>query len=218
MQLFTALTLALAVVLPGFAHESKPKPESLTWQNWHMITEHGMDSYDADVFFKLHDLQNIGFWTRTDILNIYGLLRESVVGDGSGMGEHVHGEEIITKESKDHVVDNILKLMDTDADGRVSIQEYRDFTHNGGIMPDFGYGQGHHLDFESEYEEHHWKEYHMKDDPEVLIKHKEDIEHELLHHEHEIEGTHDKTGIRKITESYLSKVREANIPPKYRKN
>ena len=58
----------------------------------------------------------------------------------------------------------------------------------------------------------------MKDDPDVLVKHKEDIEHELLHHEHEIEETHDKSGVRDITGSWLSKVREFNIPNKYRKH
>lgn len=217
MQLLTVLTLVLTLVSPGIAHASTPKPDSITWQSWHMLTEHGLDSYDSDVFFKLHDLQDIGFWTKTDILNLYGLLRESVVGDGSGMGEHSHGEETITKESKNHVVDSILKMMDTNSDGQISIQEFRDFTKNGGLLPDFGYGQGHHLDFESEYEEHHWKEYHMKDDPDVLIKHKEDIEHELLHHEHEIEETHDKSGVRDITGSWMSKVREFNIPNRYRK-
>ncbi|KAK6457913.1 uncharacterized protein RJT20DRAFT_125794 [Scheffersomyces xylosifermentans] len=195
------------------------KPPGLSWQNWHMLEEHDLSRYDAEYFFKLHDVQGEGNWGRSDILNLYGLLRDQVVGDGSGMGEHTsHHQEIITQEAKDHVVKTILALLDTNNDGVISFAEYKQFTQNGGELPDFGYGQGHHLDFESEYEEHHWKKYHMANDPDVLIKHKEDIEHELLHHKHEIEESHTlHPEIRKTTNSFFSNIRLDKLSYKYRR-
>ena len=75
----------------------------------------------------------------------------------------------------------------------ISQAEWLKFYENGGRLPDLGYGPGHHLGFEEEYEEHHWRKYHANDDPDVKIKHKEDIEHELLHHQQEIEETHDRS-------------------------
>lgn len=209
--------LALLALVYAHGHEAKQKPDGVSWQDWHMLEEHQLDLYSPDVFFMLHDLQNKGRWSKTDILSLYGLLRESIVGDGSGMGEHEHSEEVISQDSKDHVVSLILNLMDTNGDGEVSLEEWQEFAKHS-QLPDFGYGQGHHLDFEGEYEEHHWKKYHSKDDPDVLIKHKEDIEHELLHHEHEIEESHGKDpNVRKLTQNYLSEIKLENIPAKYRK-
>lgn len=214
--------LLLAVVAAHGSHsghDETPKnpPPGLLWQNWHMLEEHKMNSYDTESFFTLHALKDPKVWTPLDILNLYGLLRELVIGDGSGMGRHDHGQEGITKEAKDHVVAEILRLVDINNDGKITLGEWRDFTENGGVLPDFGYGQGHHLDFELEYEEHHWKEYHQNDDPDIKIKHKEDIEHELLHHEHEMEESHDANpGLRDTTRHFLSPVRLENVPEKYR--
>lgn len=192
------------------------KPEGISWSDWHMREEHSLDHYDADTFFNLHDLQSRGQWGRNDILYLYGLMRDLIVGDGSGMGEHTsHDHEMITDELKDYVVEQITKLVDPNSDGIVTIEEWRTFINNGGVLPDFGYGQGHHLDFEKEYEEHHWKKYHSQDDPDVLIKHKEDIMHEMLHHEHDIEETHDKAENRKFTKQFLSDIKMHNLPAKY---
>lgn len=192
------------------------KPSGLSWQSWHMLEEHQLDNYDADLFFKIHDLQNKGVWEPKDILYVYGLTRDNIVGDGSGMGEHTHEQETISEDSKRHVVNTILTLMDTDGDGLVSLDEFRAFIKSGKELPDFGYGQGHHLDFESEYEEHHWNKFHAKDDPEVHVKHKEDIEHELLHHQHEMEESHRQLeSVRDLTQNFLSPVRLENLPKKY---
>ena len=140
--------LITQVVAHGDHNEAHKKPDGLSWQNWHMIEEHQMDQVRTDLFFKIHDLQNKGTWSRDDILNLYGLLRESVVGDGSGMGEHSHQQESITQEAKDHVVNSILELIDSDGDRHmISLNEWRQFSKKG-ELPDFGYGQGHHLDFE----------------------------------------------------------------------
>ncbi|EDK36878.2 hypothetical protein PGUG_00976 [Meyerozyma guilliermondii ATCC 6260] len=210
------LALAALVVAHG-SHDSNTPPPGLSWQNWHMLEEHKMDSYDSESFFTIHALKNQQEWTPSDILNLYGLLRESVVGDGSGMGRHSHDQEGITKEAKDHVVSEILRLVDSNNDGKITLDEWKKFTENGGELPDFGYGQGHHLDFESEYEEHHWKEFHMNDDPDIKIKHKEDIEHELLHHEHEMEETHNANPeLRETTRNFLSQIRLDNVPQKYK--
>lgn len=202
----------------GGHNDVKERPKTLSWQSWHMIEEHKLDEYDADSFFKLHDLKNKGIWEAPEILYVYGLTRESVVGDGSGMGEHSHQQEVITQGAKDHVVRTVLAMIDTNHDQQISLEEWRKFIASGKELPDFGYGQGHHMDFESEYEEHHWNKYHRDQDPDVLIKHKEDIEHELLHHEHEIEESHNALPeIRKVTNQFLSQIRLGNLPRKYQR-
>lgn len=212
------LVLVLAGVALAHGNHDSTKPSNLNWEQWHMVEEHGLDVYDGDTLFKIHDLTNSGEWSKNDILNLYGLLRELIVGDGSGMGQHDHSQEVFTQENKDEVVNTILDLIDSNKDGKVSLEEFREFYKKGNKLPDFGYGQGHHLDFESEYEEHHWLEYHQDQDPDVLVKHKEDIEHELLHHEHEIDVSHDENIDRRETfKNYLSKVRLQNLTPKYSK-
>lgn len=196
------------------AHEVPTKPQGVTWQAWHMKEEHQLDSFDPEAFFKLHDLLAKGYWDKKDILYVYGLSREEVVGDGSGMGEHAH-EEQISAEAKDTVTLVMMRLLDTDKNGQISQEEFVKFME-AGELPDFGYGPGHHLDFENEYETHHWNQYHRDQDPEVHVKHKEDIEHELLHHAHEIEESHGKLpDVRELAKNFLSPVKIANVPQKY---
>ncbi|EGV65626.1 hypothetical protein PSN45_003602 [Yamadazyma tenuis] len=217
MRLLSIFLVTTAVVAHG-TNDIKAKPEGISWQDWHMLEEHQIEQYDPITFFKIHDLNDNGRWETTDILNIYGLARDTVVGDGSGMGQHEHGHETITQQAKDHVVETILSLMATNGDRHISAQNWVDFTSSGKQLPDFGYGQGHHLDFEREYEEHHWNQYHKDQDPEVLIKHKEDIEHEMLHHEHEIEQSHNMApDIRGITKNFQSPIKLHNLPAKYTK-
>lgn len=214
-----AIVVALGRVRAHGGHdEVKQRPSNLNWQSWHMIEEHQLDQFDADSFFKLHDVQNKGYWEPSDVLYIYGLNRDSNVGDGSGMGQH-SGHESIGQKSKDEVVSTIFGLLDYDGDGKITVDEWKKFNDEGKELPDVGYGQGHHFDFESEYEEHHWNEYHRDQDPDVHIKHKEDIEHELLHHEHEIEQTHDiAPEVRLISNRLKSNINLDNVPLKYRKS
>lgn len=174
-----------------------------------MKSEHGFDNFDALSFFKLHDADRSETWTRDDILNLYGLQNKNIqVGDGTGMGTMDETKEI-TQEVKDNVVNKVLALIDKNRDGVISLDEWRIFTANGGELPDFGLGPGHHGDYEYEYEVHHWKEYHMKDDPEVKIVHPEDEEHERLYHafEHGDEEESHAGTYEKIE----------NIPAKYRR-
>ncbi|KAI5956205.1 hypothetical protein KGF54_000680 [Candida jiufengensis] len=212
-----AYYLSLAVTVSAHGDHSqtvlKQKPSNVNWQDWHMHEEHNLDSYDGKTFFIMHDLKGAGKWDKDDILNLYGVKHEQIIGDGSGMGEN---SIKITKDIQNSVVETILKIFDTNKDETISLEEWLDFFNKGGELPDFGYGQGHHLDFESEYEEHHWKQYHAENDPDTLIKHKEDIEHELLHHKHEIEETHDRSQrLKKFANDYLSNIKIENLTPKY---
>ncbi|KAG5417831.1 hypothetical protein I9W82_005467 [Candida metapsilosis] len=220
MKFLTTTVALLAYSFTATAHGDhsqsvlKQKPSHLRWQDWHMMEEHNIAEYDAQTFFTLHDLKGAGQWDRSDILNLYGMKHEVIIGDGSGMGEN---SRKVTPEVQNMVVETIFKLFDTDKNGVISRDEWVKFHTSGGELPDFGYGQGHHLDFESEYEEHHWNQYHAKDDPDTKIKHKEDIEHEMLHHKHEIEETHDRSAeLKELTKNFLSKIRIENLKPKYR--
>lgn len=182
-----------------------------------MTEEHHIDTFDPTSFFMLHDLEQKGYWDAPDILYIYGLSLDNVVGDGSGMGEHDH-EEKISPELKKEVVEKVSMVLNADSNGYVSKEKWLDFAANGGQLPDFGTGPGHHFDFETEYENHHWNKYHRDSDPDVHLKHKEDIIHELLHHQHEIEETHsDHPELRANFKNYLSPAKIENIPPKYLK-
>lgn len=173
-----------------------------------------MDSFDAVSFFLIHDLADKGYWTKNDIYYIYGLTRDAVVGDGSGMGDHDHAETV-PEVLKQEIAKQVMALLDPQGTGRVTKEDWVAFSNKGGVLPDVGVGPGHHMDFELEYEKHHWNEYHRDQDPDVHIKHKEDIEHEILHHEHEIEETHSDAAGRKSAEKFRSPVNIQNIPQKY---
>ncbi|AET37547.1 nucleobindin SSP120 Ecym_1309 [Eremothecium cymbalariae DBVPG len=169
---------------------SKPKseqlPKGMAWEEWHMDHEHQMSKYTPEEFFGLHDKGNKGYFDKHDLLSMYGLTRDEIVGSGDGMGVHDDSEAIDTSIG-DRVVKFLIKLLDVDDDTKINKDEYLNFAKKGKGMPDLGLGVGHHSDFESEYDIHHWNEYHKVDDQAIQKVHKEDIEHELLHHEHEIE-------------------------------
>lgn len=64
----------------------------------------------------------------------------------------------VTQEKKDEVVKEIFKLMDKNRNGIIERFEFTKFTvEEGGTLPDFGLGPGHHWDMETEYEIHHWE-------------------------------------------------------------
>jgi hypothetical protein len=197
--------------------EGIPEEFNGSWQRWHMSHEHGLDDFTPDAFFKIHAIsESPEFITQKDILRMYGLQRDEVVGQGNGMGDH-DNSELISPELKDKVINKILGLMDKNKDGAIDLDEWLEYANNGGEFPDFGLGPGHEYDFEEEYEKHHWLQYHAAEDPDVTVMHKEDIEHELLHHFHEIEhddeNSHETPGIPKynIRKPILVK----NIPPSF---
>ncbi|AQZ18584.1 SSP120 (YLR250W) [Zygosaccharomyces parabailii] len=200
--------------------EVERPPEGLSWEQWHMQHEHQLDEYTPDLFFSLHDNGGKGYLSKDDVLSLYGMDRGEVVGSGDGMGHHDDSEEV-DKDLGNRIYQLIMRLLDVDDDSKITKEEYLDFARRGGIFPDLGVGVGHHADFEMEYEIHHWNEYHKDKDPDVSIIHKEDIEHELLHHEHEIE--HEETVQRGasratvITDDELEfRINSDVIPKKYK--
>lgn len=200
--------------------ETEAPPKGLSWEEWHMQHEHQMDSYDPEVFFALHDIKKKGYLDGNDILTMYGLNRDEIVGKGDGMGKH-DDSEAIDETVAERVVNLIMRLLDVDDDTKITKEEYLSYAKKGNKFPDLGVGVGHHADFELEYEIHHWNEYHKESDPEVKNVHKEDIEHDLLHHEHEIE--HEEAVQRGasraavITDDELeSRIEVKNIPKKYK--
>ncbi|KAH3688727.1 hypothetical protein WICPIJ_000281 [Wickerhamomyces pijperi] len=222
MKLINTLLLAISLLSPlALAHGDHDTdlsedeiPSGLSWEKAHMKYEHDIDDYDALTFFTLHDLNNKGYMDSKDILSLYGLLREEVVGKGDGMGTH-DDSEVISEETKVSVVKQILDLLDANSDDRVTKEEYLNYAKKGGEFPNLGVGIGHSQDFEREYEIHHWNKYHKDQDPDVKVIHKEDVEHELLHHEHDIENlekenypTFDKIQLQEM-------IAVKNIPKKY---
>lgn len=198
-------------------NEQIPPEFEGSWELWHMFHEHQLDEFTPDVFFRIHAVsegQNV--LTSNDILRMYGLQRDEIVGQGDGMGGH-DDSELVSPQLKDKVVSTVMNLMDKDGDGTISLDEYLNFATDGGEFPDFGIGPGHEYDFEEEYEKHHWLEFHANEDPDINIVHKEDVEHELLHHFHEIE--HDDEDMHENPNGKKHNVRKPilvkNIPPMF---
>lgn len=210
---FATVLLGLAAAHSGGGASVKPGD---TWQVRHMKLEHGFDDFDALSFFLQHDVDNTKEWDRSDIIRLYGLQKDTVVGDGAGTGSNTE-TKTITEDIREQVYQDVLKLMDTDDNGKVSMQEWRKFLEAGGELPDFGFGTGHHGDYEYEYEVHHWKQYHQDSDPDVKVTHPEDIEHERLYHQFEHHddgwGDHDASWVRvnKIPSKFLKPRVEAEL-------
>lgn len=92
----------------------------------------------------LHDFDADGSWEADEILRTYGLMDES--------------NKDVTPERRDEIVREIMRLIDTDGDGRVGRDEFVHFIEAAGqTLPDMGTGPGHHGDDEYEYEIHHWE-------------------------------------------------------------
>ncbi|KAL6938153.1 hypothetical protein ACO0RG_004693 [Hanseniaspora osmophila] len=197
-------------------------PEGMEWQDWHMLQEHQLESYSPETFFALHDISKKGYFDSKDILTMYGLNRDEVIGSGDGMGKHDESEAV-DPELADRVVKFIFKLFDIDDNDKITKQEFLNIAERGTKFPDLGVGVGHHGDFELEYEFHHWNEYHKDEDPDVKNVHREDIEHDLLHHEHEIEHEENvpRGGSRAtvITDDELeARIKSKNIPAAFKAN
>jgi hypothetical protein len=60
-------------------------------------------------------------------------------------------------EKREYLVTQIMKMLDKDENGTVEREEFLTFSKEGGTLPDFGLGPGHHWDMEMEYEIHHWE-------------------------------------------------------------
>ncbi|KAK1927393.1 hypothetical protein DB88DRAFT_29411 [Papiliotrema laurentii] len=149
----------------------------------HMHTEHHIDSFDLESFFKLHDLDMDGVWDVAEIQAVYGLHHHSVK-------EKIPQQQVMDSRTR-AVVDKVLQRQDRDNDGKISLQEFLDGGADG--LPSFeGYRDlGHHYDEESEYFLHHEELYHSTPETQTdeAYNHPEDIEH--FRHHHEIEEEED---------------------------
>lgn len=190
------------------------------WEDWHMWVEHQLDkeSYSPEVFFKLHTTGDPNVLSGKDVLRMFGLARDEVVGQGDGMGDHDQTERV-APELKDRIVRETFQEIDKVLNDGVlrtsaTLEEWLKFKTLGGYLPDFGIGPGHEFEFEEEYEKHHWNEHHASSDPEITQWHREDVEHELLHHFHEIE--HDPESSGKYYE--VKDLLWENIPAMFVKN
>lgn len=146
-----AVCLGSAIAVHGHGSGEHGSDTSGSWQVRHMRDEHNIDEFDALSFFTLHDMSGKDIWTKSDILNLYGLLNQEFVGDGSGMGKHEESTEI-KEDTKNMVTDKVLALVDADKNGVISLEEWKSFSDAGNELPDFGLGPGHHGDYEYEYE------------------------------------------------------------------
>lgn len=81
-----------------------------------MHTEHHIDSFDLESFFKLHDLNMDGYWDVPEIEAVYGLHHHSVK-------EKIPQPELIQGRTK-MIVDKVLQRLDQDGDGKISQEEY----------------------------------------------------------------------------------------------
>ncbi|EMR11157.1 hypothetical protein PNEG_00753 [Pneumocystis murina B123] len=133
------------------------------WMDHHMKNEHDTESYDLDTFFYLHDFNFNGHWNAKDFRRIYGLDNED-----------------LTEKEKIYLEKKLLSYIDKNEDGIVTLDEFKEFIYEGNMLPDLGF-DGHHEDFETEFNIHHIEVYHrnLNDN----WKHFEDIEHLKKHNE-----------------------------------
>nr|XP_018264522.1 uncharacterized protein I303_02692 [Kwoniella dejecticola CBS 10117]OBR86680.1 hypothetical protein I303_02692 [Kwoniella dejecticola CBS 10117] len=155
----------------------------LSYAERHMHTEHHIDSFDLESFFKLHDLDMNGFWDQAEIQAVYGLHHHSVK-------DKIKQPELIDARTQ-VVVDKVLEKLDTNRDGKISLAEFIAGGTEG--LPSFeGYKDlGHHYDEESEYFLHHEELYHSTPETQTdeSYTHPEDIAH--FRHHAEIEDEED---------------------------
>lgn len=81
-----------------------------------MHTEHHIDSFDLESFFKLHDLDLNGFWDVAEVEAVYGLHHHSVKERLPQKG--------LQEGRASVVVEKVLKRLDTNGDRRISLEEF----------------------------------------------------------------------------------------------
>jgi hypothetical protein len=82
----------------------------------------------------LHDFDNNGVWDGSEIQKFYGL-------------DDVSNKDL-PQSKRDEVLNTVLGLMDKNGNGEVERDEWFQFIKEGGSLPDFGTGPGHHGSFE----------------------------------------------------------------------
>ncbi|KAI0778682.1 hypothetical protein BD413DRAFT_510964 [Trametes elegans] len=142
----------------------------------HMATEHHIDSFDAPSFFQLHDLNGDKVWDAEEIQAVYGV-------------HHVYSQkkskdELEHQKKADHIVGQVLRRLDKNRDGKITLEEFEAVGVEG--LPSFDElgAEGHHYDVESEFFLHHEEQFHSTPDTQTdeSYTHPEDYEH-FAHHE-----------------------------------
>jgi hypothetical protein len=78
-----------------------------------MHSEHHIDSFDLESFFKLHDLDNDGFWDEAEIGAVYGLHHHSV-------RIKIPQPELVEGRTR-LIVDKVKQKLDTNGDGESGV-------------------------------------------------------------------------------------------------
>jgi len=98
------------------------------------------ETFDLESFFKLHDLDQNGYWDRSEIEAVYGVHHDWNPKDK---------DLAKIKVKADQVVQRVLSLLDKDGDGRVSQPEFEAAGFEGlPNLKELG-AEGHHYDVES---------------------------------------------------------------------
>ncbi|KAL4252520.1 hypothetical protein ABKN59_002722 [Abortiporus biennis] len=211
MQLFVGLLLAIGfdLVTAHGDHHSGPAPGE-TIQEYarrHMSSEHHIDNFDTPSFFLLHDLNRDGIWDRDELEAVYGV-------------HHVYSKRKTPDEEKhqqkaDHITNTVLKILDTDGDGKVSMKELED--KGIGALPNFDDlgAEGHHYDVESEFFLHHEEEFHNTPETQTddSYTHPEDLEHFATHESIERQEAEREAKFQGITVDEALKQHEPHDEP-----
>ncbi|CDO73124.1 hypothetical protein BN946_scf185007.g178 [Trametes cinnabarina] len=176
MQLLVSLAF-LASLRAAAAHGGHDKPaEGETIQQYalrHMATEHHIDTFDIPSFFHIHDLNRDGVWDKEEIEAVYVL-------------QPNEQDDIEHQKKAEHIVKEVLKRLDKNGDGKITLREFEAVGLEG--LPNFDDlgAEGHHYDVESEFFLHHEAVEQFHSTPETQTdesyNHPEDIEH-FAHHE-----------------------------------
>nr|VWO94406.1 EF-hand domain-containing protein [Ganoderma boninense] len=181
MQLLACLAFiaSLRAVAAHGGHDHDGPKEGETAAQYaakHMATEHHIDTFDVPSFFQLHDLNRDGHWDQEEIEAVYGV-------------HHVYSQkkskdEVEHKEKAEFVVKTVLKRLDKNGDGVITLDELEAVGLEG--LPDFEVMgvEGHHYDVESEFFLHHEEQFHSTPETQTdeAYTHPEDLEH-FAHHE-----------------------------------
>ncbi|KAG5438541.1 hypothetical protein PCANB_002645 [Pneumocystis canis] len=139
---------------------------SKNWMDQHMKNEHHIESYNYDDFFYLHGFSFNGYWVARDFRRIYGLDNEN-----------------LSEDDKVQLETKLLYSFDKNNDGIITLDEFKTFINEGNSLPDLGF-QGHHEDFETEFDIHYIQINHEKsEDDQLDWNHPEYIEHFRKHNE-----------------------------------
>ncbi|KAL4750301.1 hypothetical protein BDW67DRAFT_150546 [Aspergillus spinulosporus] len=196
VTLTTALLALSGSLVNAHGSHSTPTDPSADWATRHMQEEHHIDTFDAASFFTLHDYDSSGAWTPEEVRKTYGMDDESNAG--------------LTEERKQEALREVFTLFDPANTGFISRDNWMHLISEGVILPDFGFGPGHHGDIEYEYEIHHFEKYHGEDATEEELTHPEDIEHFKRHDEED-------EAMEKLDQLERMAIVAANIPAKFRK-